>query len=252
MLLAGLSTGFAVGALSPAPHAAVSGGARQLRVETTAPTAGDVSPPSSSAADAAAAAAVNAAVDARTPDDVLAGLLSLAVPTSASGALVVVPGQVPAPGTGTTHAVRVEIEAGLPVDGATFASFVLTTLNDQRGWGHGGVMSFARTDGDAEFRVVLASAALVDQLCAPLKTEGGASCGHSGFAAVNYRRWVTGTPEFAGNLRTYREYVLNHEVGHLLGLGHKSCPGAGQPAPVMQQQTYGVAPCTPNGWPFPA
>ena len=147
--------------------------------------------------------------------------------------------------------VRVEIEAGLDVDPEVFASFVMTTLNDPRGWGAGGTLSFARTDGAAELRVVLASPAKVDAMCAPLKTLGQVSCGTGGHATINYRRWVTGTPEFADKLNVYRQYVVSHEVGHLLGHAHQACPGAGQLAPVMQQQTYGVAPCLANPWPHP-
>jgi hypothetical protein len=30
------------------------------------------------------------------------------------------------------------VDAGLPVDGARFAGFVLATLNDDRSWGHDG------------------------------------------------------------------------------------------------------------------
>ena len=110
-------------------------------------------------------------------------------------------------------------------------------------------MSFARTDGPADLRVVLASPALVDALCAPLATAGQFSCGRNGHAALNFRRWVQATDEFADRT-LYRQYLVNHEVGHLLGHPHERCPGAGLPAPLMQQQSIRVAPCLPNGWPY--
>jgi hypothetical protein len=178
------------------------------------------------------------------------GLLSVEVPESGSGVLDVVPGTSPAPGSAPVVAVRVEVEQGLPVDGPAFAAVVMATLNDPRGWGAQGAMTFARTDGPADLRVVLASPATVDALCAPLRTDGQVSCGRNGHAALNLRRWVEATDEFADR-HLYRQYLVNHEVGHLLGHPHEDCPGAGQPAPIMQQQSYVVAPCTPNAWPHP-
>ncbi len=178
------------------------------------------------------------------------GLLSVEVPESGSGVLDVVPGSAPAPGSAPVRTVRVEVEQGLPVDGQAFAAMVMATLNDPRGWGAQGAVTFAWTDGPADVRVVLASPATVDVLCAPLRTEGQVSCGRNGHAALNVRRWVEATAEFTDR-HLYRQYLVNHEVGHLLGYPHEDCPGPGQPAPIMQQQSYAVAPCTPNGWPFP-
>ncbi|RYV52277.1 DUF3152 domain-containing protein [Pengzhenrongella frigida] len=188
-----------------------------------------------------------------TGADRSAGLLSTEVPPNASGGFVVVPGAVPAPGQGPVHTVRVEVEVGLPVDPTLFAATVMATLNDPRGWGAGGAMTFARTDGEAEIRVVLASPATVDAMCAPLETNGEFSCGRSGSgqASINFRRWSIGASDFGTDRTLYRHYVINHEVGHLLGHGHEECPGPGQPAPLMQQQSVGVAPCVPSGFPNP-
>jgi hypothetical protein len=68
---------------------------------------------------------------------------------------------------------------------------------------------------------------------------------------VNAMRWQRGADAYAGRLADYRDYVVNHEVGHALGRGHVGCPGRGQPAPVMMQQTKGVGACLPSAWPFP-
>ena len=181
--------------------------------------------------------------------DVAAGLLSLDVPRSAGGSLVVVPGSQAAPGPGEVRTIRIEVEAGLDVDLGLFAHTVMSTLNDPRGWGADGSISFARTDGDADLRVVLASPALVDKMCAPLETVGKVSCGIKGHAVLNYLRWVDGSQAWAGDKVGYRQYLVNHEVGHVLGHRHEYCGGAGELAPLMQQQTGSMAPCQPNPWP---
>lgn len=209
---------------------------------TPAPTPTQAPPPDPNAVDAAGLTAADRA----------AGLTSRAVPTSGAGELVVVPGSAEAPNPGAARVVRVrvEVESGLDIDPALFAATVLATLNDPRGWGADGSVSFAWTDGDADVRVVLASPDKVDEMCAPLDTVGRYSCGRNGHAALNHTRWVDGTDEFSDRTQ-YRQYLVNHEVGHLLGHRHVECPADGAVAPVMQQQTVGVAPCVPNGWPFP-
>ena len=171
-------------------------------------------------------------------------------PTTGSGRFAVVPGRVKAPGPGTVRTVRVEVEGGVPVDAGAFAGFVMTTLNDSRSWGHGGTVTFARTDGPAQVVLRLASPTTSAALCRPLVTYGRLSCSEGQYAILTSYRWFNGQSEF-DSLTQYRQYVVNHEVGHVLGHGHLTCPRAGALAPVMQQQTKGVAPCRPNAWPYP-
>jgi hypothetical protein len=68
---------------------------------------------------------------------------------------------------------------------------------------------------------------------------------------LNLRRWVLGAEAYGTDLAAYRTYLVNHEVGHGIGHAHEYCGGAGQPAPVMMQQTYGLKGCTPWPWPTP-
>ena len=53
------------------------------------------------------------------------------------------------------------------------------------------------------------------------------------------------------SLRDYRHLVVNHETGHWLGRAHRGCPGQGQAAPVMMQQSKALDGCRFNAWPRP-
>ncbi|MDQ3782624.1 MAG: DUF3152 domain-containing protein [Actinomycetota bacterium] len=154
-------------------------------------------------------------------------------------------------GEGTVWDMRVEVEDGLAIDPDCFADAALDILSDERGWGRTGVLSFRLVDGDDfDFVLILGSPDLVDALCAPINTGGEFSCRNGSVVAINVDRWEHGAAAFGDDLTTYRHYLINHETGHRLGHQHVPCPAAGEPAPVMMQQSKFTEPCLPNGWPL--
>jgi len=171
------------------------------------------------------------------------------IPASGTGRLVTVPGTAGPTGPGTRMTYRLEIEGGLPLDGAAVAAQVQRTLTDPRGWQPIEHVAFVRTPGPASFELILASPAMVDRLCYPLDTVGQLSCRNGNRVILNAKRWVDAVPWYRGHLDDYRAYLVNHEVGHRLGHGHKSCPAPGAPAPVMVQQSKSLYGCAPNPWP---
>jgi Protein of unknown function (DUF3152) len=141
------------------------------------------------------------------------------------------------------------VEGRLPIGVRAFAATVAEVLQDPRGWRRAGY-EFSLVGGPpADIEVVLASPGLTDYLCAPLLTLGRYSCAQGNRAVLNFTRWQQGIPDYR-SLERYRIYMVNHEVGHLLGRGHVYCPAPGVLAPLMMQQTKGVAPCRPNPWPL--
>lgn len=171
------------------------------------------------------------------------------VPERAEGTFTSVPVEAPTDTGATTYVVQVE--DGLPLPSRAFGAAVARTLGDPRSWAGGDptVLSPAGDLGSADFRVVLASPETTDVLCAPLLTRGRVSCRNGGDVVINAWRWVHGADGYGDDLRSYREYLVNHEVGHALGHGHAGCPAPGAPAPVMLQQTLGLQGCAPNPWP---
>lgn len=147
---------------------------------------------------------------------------------------------------------RVEVEKELPFNIDDTAKFIDETLADPRGWGAKGKHAFQRVSDDSyDFRIVIATPDTVDELCAPLRTNGKVSCGRDGRATLNGLRWAVGVESFGDDIDNYRRYLVAHEFGHLLGYQHEKCPAPGELAPVMVQQTHSTQGCEPNPWPFP-
>ena len=131
-----------------------------------------------------------------------------------------------------------------------FSTIVMATLNDRRGWPRAG-FRFVQS-GTSKLRVILAEPAKVDALCLPLKTGGMVSCQNGPTVALNADRWRSGISHWDATLEEYRTYLLNHEVGHLIGQFHPkpACPKTGGRAAVMEQQSKALDGCTGNAWPL--
>lgn len=153
-----------------------------------------------------------------------------------------------------TYSVEIEPQTGLDIDAVE--EEVTAILSDPRSWTADGSVSFRRVglSQSAQLRVVVARPETVDAFCgrAGLRTGGRVSCWDGYRAMLNLDRWNTGVAPFHSDLAVYRQYLVNHEVGHGLGHGHQFCTQTGALAPVMMQQTGGIGSCLANGWPFPS
>lgn len=130
-----------------------------------------------------------------------------------------------------------------------FTKRTASILADKRGWNANGQVAFIY-DENCDFTIWLTAPENMTSfgaICDPYY-----SCRVGDNVVINYDRWIGGTDPWnaAGNsIADYEVMVINHEVGHRLGFGHSSCPGAGQPAPVMQQQSVDLAGCKFSAWP---
>ncbi len=154
----------------------------------------------------------------------------------------------------------------------TFAAMVDATLANPKSWIGGGKVSFRRIDsGDADLRISLSSTETTRELCGyQIKLDTSCYYPPDKRVVINEARWVRGAMAFQGDGLTYRQYLINHEVGHGIGFErHKPCAEDGALAPIMMQQTFGTANsqvialdpelgdadrtlvCRPNAWPYP-
>lgn len=173
-------------------------------------------------------------------------LSSAAVPKIATPAWLIPPAPVGPKIVNYNVSTRGSITADL--DG--FKSTVNSTLNDSRGWSRLGVQ-FVEIESGGQFTVFLSEASQMTSFSA-IGCDTTYSCNVGKAVIINQDRWLNGSPswnEAGGDLPSYRQMVINHETGHWLGHGHRFCSGAGQLAPVMQQQSMSMQGCAVNSWP---
>jgi hypothetical protein len=162
----------------------------------------------------------------------------------------VVPGSGPKVGNGKLYTYTVEVEDGIdPASYAgddAFATAVQGTLSDPKSWTWDGKVAFQRVDANfpnPSFRVSLTTPETTHRADAcgfQIKFEASCYRKSLGRVLINLARWVRGAKAYGADMTGYRQYAINHEVGHALGNQHVGCPGNDQPAPVMMQQSFGV------------
>lgn len=195
-----------------------------------------------------------------------------------TGAFRVVPGGTDLVGLPTAQEFSYTVEVEDGVDTVDFggddsvARMVDATLANPKSWTADGTVAFRRvSDAEPTFRVSLASPMTVRENCGyDIELESSCYNSATGRVYLNLARWVRGARSFQGDIGSYRQYLVNHEVGHAVGFpAHEPCPADGVLAPVMMQQTFGVnnsdifrldpegvvpddgATCRYNAWPFP-
>lgn len=185
-------------------------------------------------------------------------------------------------GKGEEKVVRfsTEVEDGIDTTSYggddSFAAMVDATLSDPRGWTNDPRFRFEHVSSsdDPDLRIQLTSVGTTRETCGSdigLETSCRIYTEADGDRVIiNESRWVRGAAPYNGDLGMYRQYLINHEVGHALGYAeHEPCGEDGKLAPVMMQQTlslnnkelFQLAPeevypdnddtCRANPWPYP-
>jgi hypothetical protein len=135
------------------------------------------------------------------------------------------------------------VDKDVSYDSSRFAREVEAYLADPDGWVSRGY-TFVRSKTPKVIIHLSSSSTLATNGCKDSELSCAELNGRHMY--LNATRWLKGASKSKLQLKEYRQYMVSHEIGHILGYDHVSCPGKGAPAPIMLQQTKGIESCTPN------
>jgi hypothetical protein len=123
--------------------------------------------------------------------------------------------------------------------------YIMSYLNSPDGWSQHGYSFEPTNKVKAQVWIRLSLSKTIEKICGASPMLSCAILGgrHMYLCA---ERWFHGAPASGLDLENYRQYMVSHEMGHILGKEHAKCPGKGHKAPVMLQQTLGINKCIPN------
>lgn len=179
-----------------------------------------------------------------------------------------------------TYVVEIEDTIDVSASGGAdaFAAMVDATLSNPKSWIADKDIAFEHVDEsklpageEPDLRVQLSSTETTHDVCGySYKLETSCFMPIGNRVVLNDSRWVRGALPFHGDLGLYRQYLINHEVGHGIGYAaHQACHENGALAPVMMQQTISLnngelnkintdgsydqedISCLANPWPYP-
>lgn len=151
-----------------------------------------------------------------------------------------------------TFTYSIATRGDISADRAGFARLAQQTYDDPRGWRSAGYR-FKRVAHGGRFTLYLADAATLPGFGYPCSSVWSCRVGRN--VIINQTRWQHASPAWNAadlSLRDYRHMVIDHETGHWLGHRHRGCGGKGKLAPVMMQQSKGLAGCRFNPFPLPS
>ena len=125
-----------------------------------------------------------------------------------------------------------------------FEFYVIAYLNDPNGWSTKGYF-FEPVSQNEDVLIRLVTPSTIERECGQTRHLSCAEVGGRNMY-LNADRWFYGSKESKLSLDNYRQYLVSHEIGHILGYRHESCPCPKCKAPVMMQQTLGIGKCIPN------
>jgi len=207
-------------------------------------------------------------------------------PQAGAGTWRVLAGSGPVTGSAgaRVYHYRIAVEDGIDpsvyAGDDAFAKTVNAILADPRGWIAAGTLALQWVDSTypaPDFTIALTTPNTdhrPDMCGFQIQFEGSCWLLGTKRVVINVARWVRGALAFDGDLGLYREYAINHEVGHVFGNHHVGCATDGGLAPVMMEQSFGVSDdyvydvnnpepanrgavqrdgkvCRVNAWPYP-